>query len=408
MLPLLRSFVLATLCAATPLLAGQSSAQPAADPTSWPNYRGPDHNGISKEAAIQTSWPADGPKVLWKAKVGEGYSGITVVNKKAYTLGNEGDKDTVFCFDAEKGTVLWSKTYDCPKAGGGYGGPRATPAIDNGIVYTFSNNGILNAWKADTGDAVYTKTLAKDLGAKAPQWGFSSSAIADGNTLFVNIATGGVALNKADGSILWKSAAGVSGYASPVLFTHQNKKCVAFFAGKELVAVDAATGNKLFSHPWDTKYDVNAADPIVSGTEMFLSSNYGRGGTVINFASGQAVKVWENKTMKNHFNACVLIGGALFGNSEGTLTCLDWKTGETKWTGKDKIDRGGITAVGTTLIVLAADGNLMLVDAKADKYNLIAKAQVIGGDCWTTPTLSSGRIFCRSHQGDVAVVDVKK
>lgn len=374
----------------------------------WPIFRGPNRTGISLDSAIKAPWPDEGPKTLWKVAIGEGYSGVAVVGNKVYTVGNKDEKDTVYCLDAEKGTVLWSQTYDCPKAGSGYSGPRATPTVDNGVVYTLSNNGILNAYNADKGTPVFTKNIAKEVGAKAPNWGHSASVLVDGNNLILNLNTHGVAVRKADGVVAWKSPEGTCGYSTPLPCTLGNRKCVLLFSSKELVAIDPANGNKLWAYPWETRYDVNAADPIVSGTQIFISSNYKKGGALLELASGQPVKVWENNKMKNHFNASVLIDGFLYGNSEGTLTCMDWKTGEVKWTGKEGIDKGGLTAVGKQLVVLSAKGQLMLIEADSTAYKLVSKAQVIGGECWTSPAVVAGRVYCRSHDGDLVCVDVKK
>ena len=252
----------------------QGTAQ-AAD---WPNWRGPNYDGISSETGWSTTWPKDGPKVPWKASLGRGFCSIAVSNGRAYTMGNISDKDILYCFDARTGREIWRQSYACPLFAKQHeGGPAATPTVDGDAIYTFSKNGDALRFDAATGKIVWHKNVNKELGAKHPTWYFAGSPFVTDNMVILNAGSFGIALNKADGSVIWKNGTGAPGYSTAVPFTQDGQKCVALFAAKEIVGLVAATGKKIWEFAWKTSYDANIATPIVSGSTIFISSGYNKG-----------------------------------------------------------------------------------------------------------------------------------
>ena len=378
----------------------------------WPHWRGPDRNGISKETGWLTTWPAEGPKQLWKANVGIGFSSIAVSQGRAYTMGNQANEDSVFCFEAETGKELWKHTYPSKLGAQSYeGGPHATPTVEAGRVYTLSKWGELVCLVADTGKPVWTKNVARESGAKVPTWGFASSVLVQGDTLYVNVGKTGMALAKADGKVLWTTGTDPSGYATPVPFTMGGRIALAVFGAKALYAVDVETGKELWNHPWKTSFDVNAADPIIQGDDIFISSGYDHGCARLRLSGGVPSVVWENKNVRNHYDSCVLLGGQLYGFDEkGDLQCLDWNTGELKWSEsslKKKRTQGSLMAADGKLIALGPDGELAIVEATPAGFKAISRAQILDGKCWTAPVLANGRIYCRNAAGDLVCLDVK-
>ena len=365
----------------------------------WPHFRGADRNGVSKETGVPTRFSNPGPRRLWSASVGEGYATVSVAGGIAYALGNQSGTDVLTAFDAATGKVRWQYRYPC--GAGDYGGPRSTPAIAGGRVTWLSREGLALCLSAKDGSVVWRKPLARETRASLPSWGFASSPVVLGKRVFFNIGSAGAALDAATGQLLWSSGPGPSGYATPVPFNHNGQTAIAMFAGTELAAVDPNSGRRLWSFPWQTSYDVNAADPVVSGDAMFIASNYGKGGALIRFGGGRPEVVWQTRVMRNHFNACVLVDGHLFGNDEGRLRCLDWKTGADRWEMRG-LGKGGVIAADGKLIVLTERGELVIAQATPTAFRELARAAVMDGTCWTQPTLSDGRLFCRNHEGTVA------
>jgi len=143
------------------LSLGRGGKAAAAD---WPNWRGPNHNGVSSETGWSTSWPAEGPKVLWRASLGTGFATMAVSNGRVYAMGNINDNDMLYCFDADTGKEIWKKSYPCPLFDKDHeGGPSATPTVDAGLVYTFSKNGDVVCFRADTGDVLWHRNIVKEL-----------------------------------------------------------------------------------------------------------------------------------------------------------------------------------------------------------------------------------------------------
>ncbi len=374
--------------------------------TDWPQWRGPSRKGISPETQWTARWPAGGgPRRLWSRQVGQGFSSVAVSEGRLYTMGNDNNQDVVSCLQATTGKVLWQTRY--PAAAGDYGGPRATPTVHGGNVYTLSRDGLALCLNAATGKQVWRRDIARETRAAAPGWGFAGSPLIQGGLVLFNIGRSGVGLNKTTGKIVWSSGAGTSGYASPVPFSLPSKQSgVAIFGADGIVAVNPASGRVLWQHPWKTSFDVNAADPMFSGDRVFISSNYGKGGALLRVGGGRPAVVWENRNMRNHFNSSVLVGGALYGNDENTLKCIDLQTGAERWRMRG-MGKGGLIAAGGRLLVLTERGELVIVSATPERFNEIARAKVMDGTCWTHPVLANGLVYCRSHEGSLVCLDLR-
>jgi outer membrane protein assembly factor BamB len=382
-----------------------SVVAPGARAEDWPQWRGPQRSGISAERGWSHRWPASGPRRLWGVQVGQGFSGVAVVGGRLYTAGNVNGQDVVYCLNADTGQVIWRYAYPCDP--GDYGGPRATPTADGASVYTLSRDGRAFCLNALNGRPVWQKDLRREMNAQTPNWGFAGSPLIEGNLVLFNVGTAGIALDKRTGRTEWASGPKTAGYASPVPFTLGAQRGVAFFVAWGIVAVNPASGRPLWQHNWNTNFDVNAADPIVSGDSVFISSNYNRGGALLKVSGKRASVVWENRNMRNHFNTCVLLNGFLYGNDENTLKCIEWSTGRERWRLRG-IDKGGLIASDGRLIVLTGRGELVIAQATPERYVELARARVLDGTTWTPPVLANGRIYCRSHEGMLVCLDVRK
>jgi len=372
----------------------------------WPAWRGPDRNGISPE----TGWNPNRSKILWTRELGAGYSAVSTRNGKLYTMGrvSGAEKDQVYCLDAETGKELWSYAYDSPSAA--YEGPRATPVCDGDTLYTFSRDGLLIAFEADTGAVRWKTDVLDRSGNQNIRWGLASSPVVEGNLILLNVGSAGVAVDKTDGKLVWKSR-GMASYATPVVFDHQGRRLAAFFSGTGLQIAEVATGKTVSSFNWETRHDVHGADPLLIGDTFFISSGYGRGSALLDFSSGRLVERWQNDLLRAHFSSSVYIDGCIYGvdgqtKSRGHLRCISAADGVERWS--ERIGFGSLMAADGKLIVLNEEGLLYFVEASADGYREISKTDTgLGRLCWTAPVLSNGIIYCRNDKGTLVAIDVR-
>ncbi|MFC1715401.1 PQQ-binding-like beta-propeller repeat protein [Candidatus Poribacteria bacterium] len=382
----------------------------------WPQWRGPSRDGVSSETGWSSSWPEDGPKQAWKLSVGIGYSSVAVSDGRVYTMGNVDKTDTIYCLNADTGAEIWKHSYACTAEGNGYPGPASTPTVDGGFVYTLSREGHVHCLKAESGDVVWSKHVVEDFGVTSPEWSFASSALVLGEKLILDTGMA-LALDKSTGELLWKTKdygdawkdtknhPQGGGYSSAVAFNLDGSERVAVLNSTGLVILDPGNGQELMLHPWETPWNVNAATPLISGNEVFIASS-DSGGALIQITEDKLVSVWQSKEMKNHLNSSVLWEGYLYGFDESQLSCLDWKTGEVKWTQKD-LGKGSLMLADGKLIALSDNGNLVIAEASPDGFKELASAKILSGLCWTVPVLANGKIYCRNHPGDLVCIDVK-
>ena len=413
-------FTVATTMKALTLSLLSLSLASSAWAADWPMFRGSDQTGVSSEKNWLGAWPGGQPKQLWKKTVGTGYSSMSVADGRLFTVGNANDQDTIYCFDANTGAEVWKVSYPQKLDPKYYeGGPSATPTIANGRLYFISKQGEVRCLEAATGKEVWLRNIRKEYGVEEPEWGFAGSPLVQGNAVFLNAGSHGIALEITKGDKLWASGKDAAGYATPVKFIFNGQPALAVFGAKSLVMVDPKSGQELSRFPWETQYDVNAPDPVVVGSDLFITSGYkflegpgtGASGALVRPAAGKSQKVWHSKEMASQLSTPVLIGGHLYGISgngdrPGHLRCLDAKTGDVKWS-SPAAPMGNLTAADGKLIWVTGNGELVVVEATPSAYKEIVRAQVSGGKVWSAPVLANGKLYIRNSKGDVVCVDVK-
>jgi outer membrane protein assembly factor BamB len=370
----------------------------------WPQWRGLNRDGKSSE---EIKWPEGEPKVLWKAAVGTGFSSVSVSRGKVYTMGNADEKDTIWCLDAAAGKPIWHHTYDAALNPQYYdGGPGSTPTIHEGKVFTISKWGDVFCLDAEKGTVVWEHHLKKD-GIHTNRWGFAGSPLIRKDLVILNAGSAGVALDSATGRIAWMNGTNAAGYASPVLFKSSNKEAVMIFAAKNLVAVDPQTGAELWRFPFETGYDTNNTDPLVSNDTIFISS-YNRGCALLRLKDGKPEQAYANNNLFNHLSAGIVIGDYLYafsGEARRTtdFRCIHLPTGQLKWSRPDPAFGSLISANGK-LLILTEKGELILAEPSPAEFKMLGRSQVLGGLCWTPPTLADGKIYVRNSKGDLMCV----
>lgn len=396
--------VLGTTLLAAGLLAQEATPASAPAGNDWPRWRGPDANGI----VADKDWSAANAKQLWKIDIGPGFSVPSVVAGKVYVMGSSKGKEIVYCLKIEDGSKLWEYPYDCSDVQ--YPGPRSAPTVDGKHIFTFGAKGDVTCLDLE-GKKVWAKNIAKELGMKVPMWGFAGSPLVEGKLLILNAGDSGVALNKEDGSVAWKSGAGPAGYATPVLFKYKGKDALAIFSGKAVYAVAPADGKVLWKFPWSTSYDVNAADPLpIAPDKLFLTSGYSTGCGLIDISGAEPKQLWQNKEMLGQFSSAVYLDGYIYGCNgnvgKTTVVCLDVKDGTSKWSYPAGAMSGLILADGQ-LIVNTAEGKLLIGKASPEKFEPTT-ITTTAKEIWSAPVLAEGKIFVRGQKGDLACVEAKK
>jgi outer membrane protein assembly factor BamB len=399
------------------------SSKPADDfdiqPGDWPQFAGPNRDGIARGLRVRTDWEQRPPLPVWRHPVGAGWSSFAIVGKYAFTQEQRGTFEGVVCYDAETGKEQWvylepGQRFSKSLAGVG---PRATPTVAGSRVYTMGANGVFNSINAHDGRVVWQHAIVLEAGVKHLQWGMSGSPLVYDNLVVVNpggprskIAgpeTSGRALlayDRITGKEVWASGDCQAGYASPVLATLAGVRQVVLFDGVGVGGYDAATGKELWRSPeWTNQFDVNIAQPIIlPGDAIFLSSGYGTGSALFDVKrSGSTWTVTTRWTAPNRFklkfNTGVCRDGCVYGLDEGILACLDLATGKERWK-SGRYGYGQVLLLENALLVISEEGDLVLVDVSPTGGRELAKFHAIDGKTWNHPAVSGSRLFVRNAE----------
>ena len=392
-----------TLMFALCLVAGLARIAGSAD---WPQFRGPNRDGISPEAAVLKSWPASGPKVLWKAPLGEGYSQVVSAKGRLYTLAQQGSEQFAVAFDGATGKRLWRTRIDGEYNDGQGDGPRSTPTVDGDLMYALSAHGKLAALRTGNGQVAWQHDLRAEYGANPPQWGVSTSPLVEGKLLIVNVGGAGnksiVAFDKTNGKVVWTSQGDGAGYSAPIAITVRGVRQVIVFTADAILSISPEDGRLFWRSGWKTDYDVNAATPIfLPPDKLFVSSGYGTGSALLQINRTNVAEVWRSRGMKNQFSSSVLHDGVLYGFDDATFKAIDAATGKERWKQRG-FGHGSLILAGGHLIVLSDRGKLALVQATPEEYRELGNAQVIEGKCWTSPSLADSRLYVRNEEELIA------
>ena len=392
-------------------LAHQVMAQSAAN---WPQWRGPNRDGISKETGLLKQWPAEGPPLVWKATgAGRGYSSFSISNGRMYTMGLRGDREFVVAFDVATGKEVWATPHGSAAYRNDRGdGPRGTPTIDGDRIYALGGNGDLSAIEAKSGKVIWSKNVLKDFGGSNIRWGISESPLVMGNKLLVNAGGPGasiVALNKSNGAVIWKSQSDEAGYSSAIPFEVNGATQVVFFTAERAVGLDPNDGKLLWDYARPSNNVANVATPIVRANRVFISSDYGTGGGVVEIKpDNKAQEIWFTKEMRNHHSSSVLIGDYLYGFSSAILTAMKFDTGEIAW--KDRsVGKGSLVFADGHLYLFSENGVVGLAEATPTGYKEKGrfKIQQDSLPTWTHPVVAGGRLYLRD-QDTIYAYDVRE
>lgn len=378
----------------------------------WPQFRGPNADGISPEKGMNKNWNQKPPTMLWKTAMGDdGYAGPSIAGGKVFIIDHINGQDVVRAIDIKTGKDAWTFSYpdaDRPN----FGFSRATPTVNSGRVYVLGRMGLLNCLDVKTGKKLWTRDIFTEFGGKKPMWLYAMSVVVDGNKLIVCPGGPGAtvaALDKTTGKTIWQGGGSRDlGYATPVIATIGGKRQYVIYTATDLMGLDANTGAELWSLTLLPKPGAHIPQPIVIGDSVYVTNSYGEGCKMIDVTPAGAKLRWANKEMQTHMATSILVDGLLYGNTDpkGELICLDPQTGATKWR-QEGFEKGPIAMVDGVLLALnGSTGDLMMVDPKPDAYHELGRFKPLGGQSWTMPVISNGKMIVR-NKAELACFDLK-
>lgn len=383
----------------------------------WPRFHGPDGANKSADTGLLKKWPDGGPKLIWTAEgIGHGFSSVTIADGLIYTDGNLDGKTVVTALDLD-GKLQWQKPNGKAWTGS-HKGTRGTPTYDEGRLYHESPLGELVAMDAKTGKKVWGFNILEKFKGKNIAWALAESVLIDGEHLIC--CPGGrdgsvVALDKKTGETVWAApgTGQATSYASPALVVHEGRRMVLTMNAEALLAVDADTGALLLQYPHKTEYDVNALMPVYHDGCIFISSGYGSGSELVRLtADGDKVaaqRVWKQKQLDNHHGGVILLDGYIYGSSSrGKWICLDWKTGDVKYSTAG-VGKGSVTFADGMLYTFSENRKMGLVRPGPDAHEVVSQFMVPSGGpgkSWAHPVVCGGRLYLR-HSDKLYAYDVK-
>jgi len=387
------------ICRLLWLIAAAAAAQ------DWPQFLGPTRNGV-----YTGPWSAGSSLApVWKREVGAGFSAPVIAQGRLILFHRQGGEEKIESLDAATGKTVWSFAYPT-----GYRddfgfdeGPRATPSIDGGRIYTFGAEGVLHGLDFASGRKVWSVDTHKQFGVAKGFFGAACSPLVEGNAVVLNIGGKGagiVAFEKASGKVLWSATDHAAGYSAPVAATIGGARRLLVFTRAGLVDLDPASGKVRYEFPWRSRSNasVNAATPLVIGSLVFLSASYSTGATLLELGAGAPKPLWSSdEALSNHYSTSVHRDGYLYGyhgrQEEGqALRCVELRTGKVAWS-VDRFGAGTITLAGDHLLVMRESGELVMAPATPKEFRPARRAQLLPREVRAYPALAGGRIYVRNE-----------
>jgi outer membrane protein assembly factor BamB len=377
----------------------------AATAQEWPQHLGPGRNGV-----YAGPWSAkSGFQQLWKRAVGEGFSAPVTAEGRLILFHRQGSDELVESLDPATGKTQWTARYPTAYRDdfGFSEGPRGTPAVAGGRVYTYGADGMLHCFNLQTGAKVWSAD-ARRYGLRKEFFGTGCSPLVDDGRVLMNLGgsddAGIAAFDAATGKLLWKALRDEAGYSSPIVAAIGGRKHALFFTREGLVDADPATGRILFQFRWRSRQQasVNAATPLVIANQVFLSASYNTGAVLLTVEGDAAKPLWSgDDALSNHYATSVHHEGYLYGfhgrqEMGQEFRCIEWKTGKVRWS-VDGMRAGTVTLAGTHLMVIKENGELVIAPASPKAFQPIRTVRLLDGVVRSYPALAGGRLYLRNE-----------
>ena len=378
-------------------------------PDDYPQFLGPNRRATLDGPKLARDWNARPPREVWRIPIGKGWSSFAIVNQAAITQEQRADQEVVACYDLATGKSLWThadqQDFQSIVAGDG---PRATPTIHQGLVYTLGATGVLNCLDGATGQVRWSRNILEQFEAENPQWGKSCSPLIVDELVVVSAgATDGrslVAFDRLTGELIWAGGNDHSGYSSPTFGTLADRQQVLIFNRGSVVGHDPTNGQVLWQYPWPDS-NPNVAQPVIlDGDRVFVSTGYGIGCELLQLtadSAGQltATSVWgqRNRNLKTKFTNVVVHEGHIYGLDEGILTCIEMETGQRAWK-SGRYGHGQIMLVDDLILVQAESGEVVLVEATSKAHRALTRFAPLDSKTWNNPALAGRHLLVRNAE----------
>jgi outer membrane protein assembly factor BamB len=405
-----------TAWAVAAALAATVATQAAND---WPQYLGPSRNGVYAGPALADTWGANGPKVVWRKQVGQGFAGPAVVGNRVILFHRVGNEEVLESLDAATGNSTWRYAYPT-RYRDDFGfdeGPRAVPVVADGVIYTFGAEGQLHAVDLAKGTRLWSEDTMKRFGVPKGYFGAAGSPLVEGGRVIANVGgdkAGIVAFEAKTGKILWTATDDDASYSSGVAATIGGHRLGVFLTRDSLVGLDPASGMVQFQRRWRARIaaSVNAATPIVVGDQIFVSAQYGPGAGVLRVNGSQLTDVWtSDEVLSNHYATSVFYNGYLYGfhgrqEFGPSFRAVEFQTGAVKWS-QEQFRAGSVLLAGDRLVITREGGELILASASPQAFKPIARAQILQGVVRPYPALADGLLYIR-NENTLVCLDLRK
>jgi outer membrane protein assembly factor BamB len=385
----------------------------------WPQYLGPSRNGIYEGPALADTWGANGPKVVWRKQVGQGFAGPAVVGNRVILFHRVGNEEVLESLDAATGNSMWRYAYPT-RYRDDFGfdeGPRAVPVVADGVIYTFGAEGQLHAVDLAKGTRLWSEDTMKRFGVPKGFFGAAGSPLVEGGRVIANVGgdkAGIVAFEAKTGKVLWTATDDDASYSSGVAATIGGRRLGVFLTRDSLVGLDPASGMVQFQRRWRARIaaSVNAATPIIVGDEIFVSAQYGPGAGVLRVNGSQLTDVWtSDDVLSNHYATSVFYNGYLYGfhgrqEFGPSFRAVEFQTGTVKWS-QEQFRAGSVLLAGDRLLITREGGELVLASASPQAFKPIARAQILQGVVRPYPALADGLLYVR-NENTLVCLDLRK
>jgi outer membrane protein assembly factor BamB len=377
----------------------------------WPQWRGPNRDGISAETGLLSAWPSGGPKVVWRITgLGIGYSSFAIVKGRMYTQGQRGNQEFVIALDVKTGNKIWETPTSRDFENDRGSGPRGTPTFDNGKLYAMTGDGTVVCLDAATGKILWQLDSVKKFGGAVPHWGYSESPLIDGDRVIVMPGGRGaslVSLDKKTGEVQWKTGDDRAGYSSAILADVGGAKQVVVLSAQSAYGVQESTGELLWRYGKVSNNVANIATPIYHDGAVFLSSAYDTGCALLKLNPKGMQEVYFNRDMMNHYSSSVLVDGILYGYSNANLVAMDFGDGKQLWRNRS-VGKGSVTYADKHLYALGEEGVVGLIEASPAGYKEVSRFEYQKGSLpsWSPLVISDGKMYLRD-QDNLTSYDIK-